>query len=91
MIEWILRLPRRLAMLIIRLYQKTLSFDHGLPRFLFPHGYCRFHPTCSQYGYECFRAHGLIKGSLYAVWRILRCNPWSRGGHDPIPKNKSGF
>lgn len=86
MIEPILYLPRRLAMLIIRVYQKTLSFDHGLPSFLFPNGYCRFHPSCSEYGYGCIHTHGLIKGSLYTLWRIIRCNPWSRGGHDPVPK-----
>lgn len=91
MLEPFALFPRRLGMLIIRIYQKTLSFDHGLPRVFFPNGYCRFRPTCSQYGYECLKEHGLIKGGFYTLWRILRCNPWSRGGHDPVPKKKTGL
>ena len=43
---------------------------------------CRFHPTCSQYAADALRRHGPLKGSLKAVWRILRCHPWSRGGVD---------
>jgi putative membrane protein insertion efficiency factor len=43
---------------------------------------CRYHPTCSQYAHDALRKHGLLRGSLRAAWRILRCNPWSRGGVD---------
>lgn len=46
---------------------------------------CRFHPSCSAYGLECVKVHGATKGSLLAVWRILRCNPWNLGGLDPVP------
>jgi len=43
---------------------------------------CKYHPTCSRYAADAVRKHGLVKGSLKAAWRILRCNPWSRGGVD---------
>jgi len=69
---------------LIKIYQKTLSFDHGIFRFLFPHGYCRFQPTCSEYGYQAIEKYGVIRGGLMAFWRILRCNPWSKGGFDEV-------
>jgi putative membrane protein insertion efficiency factor len=46
---------------------------------------CRFSPTCSEYAIVALETHGLVRGSLYAVWRILRCNPLCEGGHDPVP------
>ena len=45
-------------------------------------GECKYHPSCSQYALDAIRGHGLIRGSLMAGWRLLRCNPWSRGGVD---------
>jgi len=70
---------------LIRIYQKTLSFDHGIVgKALFPNGFCRFRPTCSEYGYQAIQKHGIIKGGFMTVGRILRCNPWSRGGDDPV-------
>jgi putative membrane protein insertion efficiency factor len=45
-------------------------------------GTCKYHPTCSQYAIEALRKHGLLKGSVLAAWRVLRCNPWSDGGVD---------
>lgn len=78
-------LPKISALLAIRAYQKTLSFDHGPPRFLFPNGYCQFHPSCSEYGYQAIERHGMIKGGLLTVWRLLRCHPWSHGGNDEVP------
>ncbi len=81
----ILILPRRTGQALIRLYQRTLSPDHGwVSRFLH-HPMCRFHPTCSQYTYEAIGHFGLIRGSLMGAWRILRCNPFSKGGHDSVP------
>ena len=44
---------------------------------------CKYHPSCSQYASDALRKHGPIRGSLKAVWRIARCNPWSHGGVDP--------
>ena len=63
---------------LIRLYQKFIS-----P--LSP-GCCRFTPTCSQYGLEAFRKRGFFIGLILTVYRILRCNPFCRGGYDPVPE-----
>ncbi len=49
---------------------------------------CRFTPTCSQYAIEALEVHGFFKGSLLAIWRILRCNPFGKGGYDPVPPKK---
>jgi len=46
---------------------------------------CRHYPTCSEYAIEALKIHGVIKGSLLAIWRILRCNPWGTSGYDPVP------
>ncbi|MBU1167806.1 membrane protein insertion efficiency factor YidD [Patescibacteria group bacterium] len=73
-------------LLLIRLYQKTLSPDHGFLKGRFQYGFCRFHPTCSQYAYEAIDEHGLLKGAVLGGYRILRCNPFGKGGVDPVPK-----
>lgn len=49
---------------------------------------CKYTPTCSQYGLEAIERFGALKGSALALWRFLRCNPWSRGGYDPVPEKK---
>lgn len=77
---------RKLGMILIRLYQKTLSFDHGPLKIFYPHGYCRFSPSCSEYTYQAVERFGLIKGSWLGAKRILRCNPWNKGGEDPVPQ-----
>ncbi|OGY43648.1 MAG: membrane protein insertion efficiency factor YidD [Candidatus Buchananbacteria bacterium RIFCSPLOWO2_01_FULL_39_33] len=77
-------LPHLLVLKLIRIYQKTLSFDHGLVKIFFPNGYCKYRPTCSQYAYQSVEKYGIIKGGLIAAWRVLRCNPFSGGGHDPV-------
>jgi len=46
---------------------------------------CPYIPSCSQYGLEAIEKYGALKGSLLAIWRILRCNPFSHGGYDPVP------
>lgn len=55
----------------------------------FSHGSCRYYPTCSQYALEAIEIHGVFKGSLLAVRRILRCNPFFKGGYDPVPPKKN--
>lgn len=45
---------------------------------------CKYRPTCSEYALQAVEKHGAIKGSLMAIWRILRCNPFSKGGYDPV-------
>ena len=49
---------------------------------------CRFTPTCSSYAIEALQKHGALKGTWMTTKRILRCNPWARGGHDPVPDTK---
>lgn len=73
---------------LIRVYQKTLSLDHGPLKFLYPNGYCKFYPTCSEYGYQAFEEHGLIGGWKLTALRVLRCNPWSQSKIDPVPEPK---
>jgi putative membrane protein insertion efficiency factor len=65
------------ALTLIRLYQRKIS--PGLPPG------CRFQPTCSHYGYEAIERHGLIKGIVLITWRLVRCNPFNKGGVDPVP------
>lgn len=71
---------------LIKLYQKTLSPDHGWFKAKWPHGYCRYHPTCSQYAIEAIQLNGSIRGSVQAAKRIIRCNPFAQPGVDPVPK-----
>jgi putative membrane protein insertion efficiency factor len=77
-------LPRLPVLVLIKIYQKTISPDHGLVKQLFPYGMCRFNPTCSEYGYQTILKKGLIIGLPLTAWRILRCNPWNQGGEDPV-------
>lgn len=49
---------------------------------------CRFTPTCSEYAIEAFRKRGFIVGLALSVWRVLRCNPFGKGGYDPVPDKK---
>ncbi len=65
---------------IIRWYQRCISAY--TPRS------CRFEPTCSNYAIEAIRMHGAFKGFFMSLWRILRCNPFCRGGFDPVPMPK---
>ncbi|MGE4496965.1 MAG: membrane protein insertion efficiency factor YidD [Deferribacterales bacterium] len=68
--------PKYLLIGPIRLYQLFISPMLG-PR-------CRFYPSCSEYAIEAIQKKGIIKGFFLAVWRILRCNPLSAGGYDPV-------
>lgn len=49
---------------------------------------CKYSPTCSQYALDALSEWGALRGSLMAIWRILRCNPFSKGGYDPVPINE---
>jgi uncharacterized protein len=69
------RLPGLVLIGMVRIYQLTLSPLLGKN--------CRFEPSCSQYYILAVRKHGAIRGSLLGAWRILRCNPFCRGGYDP--------
>ncbi|MCG2690951.1 membrane protein insertion efficiency factor YidD [Candidatus Parcubacteria bacterium] len=76
--------PRYFVIKILKLYQRTLSFDHGFFKALFPYGYCRFRPTCSEYAIKAVEKYGVVKGGAKALWRVTRCNPWNKGGWDPV-------
>ena len=45
---------------------------------------CKYHPTCSAYAVQAIQSYGILRGSVLAVWRLLRCNPFSHGGYDPV-------
>ncbi|MBQ5955986.1 MAG: membrane protein insertion efficiency factor YidD [Clostridia bacterium] len=68
---------KRIVLWIIKVYQTGIS--PYFPR------RCRFEPTCSQYAYESVTKYGVLKGGFLAFKRILRCNPFSKGGYDPVP------
>ena len=67
---------RTLAIAPIRVYQRVIS--PALPR------RCKYHPTCSAYAVDAIRTYGILRGSVLAAWRLLRCNPFSHGGYDPV-------
>jgi putative membrane protein insertion efficiency factor len=73
-----------LAVKLIRLYQRTLSPDHGPRKALYPSGYCRFHPTCSEYAAEAITKYGIWKGSLLAIRRLGKCHPLRPLTYDPL-------
>lgn len=70
------RALRTLAVAPITLYQRVIS--PAIPR------RCKYEPTCSRYAVEAIREFGILRGAVLAGWRLLRCNPWSYGGYDPV-------
>ena len=85
-LEALFYLPRLPFLSVIWMYQKTLSPDHGPLAPIFPNGYCKFYPSCSEYGRISYEEHGVVKGTILTSYRILRCNPWTEGGHDHVPE-----
>jgi putative membrane protein insertion efficiency factor len=81
----ILNIPKYLLISIIGIYQATLSPDHSWLKAKFPHGYCRFYPSCSEYSKQAILKFGFIKGSWLSIKRVLRCHPWSEPKLDPVP------
>lgn len=71
---------KKVLLSLIRFYRRHIS-PHLPPL-------CRYYPTCSCYAIEAIETHGALRGSLLAAWRILRCNPLSRGGYDPVPPKR---
>jgi putative membrane protein insertion efficiency factor len=67
---------RSLMVLPIRAYQRVLSPVVGQR--------CRYYPSCSEYAVQAIMRFGILRGLVLAGWRLLRCNPWSRGGFDPV-------
>lgn len=91
---------KKIILILIKIYQKTLSPDHGLAPFtingifsFWPKNgsaspainkVCRFYPSCSEYAYEAVEKYGVKKGFVLAFKRISRCHPFSAGGYDPV-------
>ena len=73
--------PKEALLALIRLYQKTRPKSTA--------GCCKYIPTCSEYGLVAIERFGVLKGGLLTLWRILRCNPFSKGGFDPVPEKKN--
>ena len=71
---------KKLLLSLIRFYRRHIS-PHLPPM-------CRYYPTCSCYAIEAIETHGALRGFLLAFWRVLRCNPLSRGGYDPVPPRR---
>lgn len=63
---------------LIKFYRKYISAMKPAPT-------CKYIPTCSEYGLQAIEKYGALKGGLLTIWRILRCNPFSKGGYDPVP------
>ena len=70
------RVARAIVLAPIVVYQRLIS--PAIPR------RCKYEPTCSRYAVEAIREYGILRGLVLAAWRLLRCNPWSYGGYDPV-------
>ena len=69
---------KRILIGLIKFYRTYLSGLKKAPT-------CKYIPTCSEYGIEAIEKYGALKGGILTIWRILRCNPFSKGGYDPVP------
>lgn len=80
--RFILYLPRGIVTFPIKLYRKLVSPAKGTPC-------CRYVPSCSEYALIAIERWGALVGTALALWRVLRCNPFGKGGYDPVPERKS--
>lgn len=80
---WLSKVIGDVLIKIITLYQRLWSPDHSWRKHQHPLGYCRFTPSCSQYSIDAINKYGPIVGLIKTSWRILRCNPFNKGGYDP--------
>ena len=72
--------PRSFVVIVLRFYQRWISPAFGQR--------CRYYPSCSEYAVQSVQRFGILRGVLLATWRLLRCNPWSRGGYDPVEEQR---
>lgn len=82
LIAWVVLFPRNVFIVFIRGWRAAISPLYG--------DVCRYHPSCSAYGLTAFQQHGVFRGGAMTLWRILRCNPWTRGGIDDVPARMVG-
>ena len=80
---WLVTVPQRLLMTLVRGYRFFLSPWLGSA--------CRFEPTCSAYSLQALEQHGALGGSYLTLHRLARCHPWCQGGHDPVPETLGGL
>jgi len=78
---WVGRLPQRALIGLVLAYRYLLKPWLG--------NACRFEPTCSAYTLQALREQGAVRGTAWGVWRLARCHPWCKGGHDPVPSSFS--
>lgn len=71
-----MRLARSALVVLLRFYQRFISPGFGQR--------CKYYPSCSEYAIQAVQHFGILRGLVLAGWRLLRCNPWSRGGFDPV-------
>lgn len=71
---------KHVFIVMIKFYQKYIS--------PLKHTKCPYYPSCSAYGLEAIEKHGAFRGGMLAAWRIVRCNPFSKGGYDPVPETE---
>lgn len=81
-IAWLFLFPRNVLILFIQGWRKVVSPLYG--------NVCRFYPSCSAYGLGAVQQFGVLRGGGMTLWRILRCNPWARGGIDDVPARMVG-
>lgn len=81
-VERLALVPRNIGVAFLVTYRKVVSPLYG--------DVCRYYPSCSAYGLGVVQQFGLVRGSAMALWRILRCNPWARGGIDDVPDRMEG-
>lgn len=75
---------KSLILKLIRFYQKWLSLDQGVYLKNLGIRVCIYEPYCSEYTHQAIDKYGIVKGSFMGLWRIIRCNPFSKGGYDPV-------
>lgn len=80
---------KTIILLLIKLYQKTLSPDHSWLSRFHPNGMCRYYPSCSEYMKESIEEWGAAKGTFAGVARVCRCHPWATYGLDPVIRREN--